>query len=616
MTGQTDAAILNQIYRLFLSSGDLESVIEKMMPLVGSRFQVSRLYIMDISLAPSEELLFEWTDGQTGSIREGFEKQAYWSLYDAYHDFFDQNPVMRIDDIHILPAHLRDFFDAQGTCATLQCAIAGNGHCLGFMGMDMCTEPRGWTDAESEDAVQICWLLANAMLRKQAEKKAESAQIKIQRMAYYDPLLDTPNRYKCEMDLEQAIRYAVSHGETGSLIFLDINNFRSFNDIWGYAYGDLLLKKIAEFLNTWVETGRLYHFSSDEFIILLTRMSEKQARSHASKILTRFKKPWVLDDKNHTISVSIGLVHFPEHGADSRKVLQNATIAVHHAKKQGKNILVAFSQEISLELQSRADMEMKMQSAIQNHFQEFKIFYQPIVDAKSGECVACEALLRWHNPDLGFVLPGEFIPLAEQTGLIIPIGEWMLEKICEECKKWTSMGANNAVSVNLSVQQLFNDDTVNVIQNALKKSALSPASLIVEITENPALRNFSALTACLRRLRDIGVRIAMDDFGTGFSSLSNLSMLPLDIIKIDRGFTADVTNAGYKRAFIQTIIHLAHSLGLKVCIEGVETQDQCDWILLMQSDYMQGYFFNRPVPDTAFFDIPSIQIPHAVTLTE
>jgi diguanylate cyclase (GGDEF)-like protein len=616
MTGQTDAAILNQIYRLFLSSGDLESIIEEMMPLVGSRFQVSRLYIMDFSLTPSEEFLFEWTDGQTESIREGFEKQAYWNLYDTYHDFFDQNPVMRVDDIHALPVHLKDFFEARGTCATLQCAITGNGHDLGFMGLDMCTEPRGWTDAESEGAAQICRLLANAMLRKQAEKKAESAQIKIQRMAYYDPSLDIPNRYKCEIDLEQAIRYAINHGETGSLIFLDVNNFRSFNDIWGYAYGDLLLKKIAEFLNTWAEADHLYRFSNDEFIILLPHMTEKQARSHVSKILTRFKKPWILNDKNHTISVSIGLVHFPEHGADARQLLQNATITVHHAKKQGRNTLAVFTQEISLELQSRADMEMKMQLAIQNQFQEFKIFYQPIVDAKSGECIACEALLRWHNPDLGFVLPGEFIPLAEQTGLIIPIGEWMLEKICEECKKWTSMGAGSAVSVNLSVQQLFNDDTVNVIQKALEKNALPPISLIVEITESSALRNFSALAACLQRLRNLGVRIAMDDFGTGFSSLSNLSMLPLDIIKIDRSFTADVTNAGYKRAFIQTIIHLAHSLGLKVCIEGVETQDQCDWILLMQSDYMQGYFFNRPVPDTAFFDIPNIQIPNAVTLTE
>jgi EAL domain-containing protein (putative c-di-GMP-specific phosphodiesterase class I) len=308
------------------------------------------------------------------------------------------------------------------------------------------------------------------------------------------------------------------------------------------------------------------------------------------------------------------MVYFPEHGADVSKILQNAAITVHHAKKQGKNTLAYFSKELNLELQSKADMETKMYLAVRNSFQEFKIFYQPIVDSKSGECIACEALLRWHNPNMGFVLPGEFIPLAEQSGLIIPIGEWMLNEICMECKKWGSAGT--AVSVNLSVQQLFNDGAVNIIQKALNKSGLPPESLIVEITENSALKNFSALSACLQRLRDIGVRIAMDDFGTGFSSLANLSMLPLDIIKIDRSFTAEVTNAGYKRAFIQTIIHLAHSLGLKVCIEGIETQDQCDWILRMRSDYMQGYFFNRPVPDATFFDIPNIQIPNAVTLKE
>jgi polar amino acid transport system substrate-binding protein len=395
---------------------------------------------------------------------------------------------------------------------------------------------------------------------------------------------------------------------------LDVNNFRFINDVWGHAYGDSLLKSITEFLKSWVEPDHLYRLANDEFVLLFAGISGKQSQSFADKILRRFDEPWDLGDQRQSVSVSLGAAHIPEHGTDGAKLLQYVNVAVYQAKKQGGNALALFSEEVNQELRNKADIEVRMYSAAQNHCREFRIFYQPIVDSLSGKYIACEALLRWHNPEMGFVMPGEFVPLAEQNGLIIPIGEWMLGEIAGECKKWGAAGIPNVVSVNLSAQQLFNSRTVPAIRKALEENGLQPSSLVVEITENLALKNFSILSECLSQLREMGVRIAMDDFGVGFSSLANLSTLPLDIIKIDRSITADVINAGYKRAFIQTIIHLAHSIGLKVCIEGVETAEQRDWVTHMQSDYMQGYYFNKPVPDASFFDIPAIRIPGAVSL--
>ncbi|MDR1205414.1 MAG: EAL domain-containing protein [Peptococcaceae bacterium] len=605
--------LIRQIYRLFTISDTLESVIEEMAPIVGKAFRVNRLYIL--TLQP-EGTFFEWTDGQTESVRESFEMEKYWTLRAKHRDLFDEDHLMRVHDIKTLPDDFRAFLEDLGVCSSIQCLIMGNDGELGLASLDRCDGPRRWTDGEAESLAHICWILAAATLRHEAVSKAAAAQVEVEKMAYYDPILKLPNRYKCETDLDQAGRRAVEYAEPSAVLMLDINNFHFINDVWGHAYGDLLLQNIVDFLKNWVEPDHLYRLANDEFVLLFAGTSDRQFRAFADKILQRFDESWDLGDQRQSVSVSLGAAYIPEHGTEGAILLQYVHVAIYQAKKQGGNALAFFSDEANREIRNKAAIETKMYSAVRDRCQEFRIFYQPIVESQSGRYTACEALLRWHNPETGFVMPGEFMPLAEQSGLIIPIGEWMLKEAARECKKWEAAGLPNVVSLNLSARQLFHGKTVSAIRDALDANGLQPSSLIVEITESLALKNFSILSTCLNQLREMGVRIAMDDFGVGFSSLANLSMLPLDIIKIDRSVTADVVNVGYKRAFIQTIIHLAHSLGLKVCIEGVETAEQCEWVMHMQSDYMQGYYFNKPVPNASFFDIPSIRLPGAVSLDE
>ena len=421
----------------------------------------------------------------------------------------------------------------------------------------------------------------------------------LQHQAYHDALTGLPNRLLYIDRLESALPRARRHNTQAAVMVLDLDNFKNINDSLGHNVGDRFLQKIANVLtDTLREEDTIARIGGDEFaVLILAEECQWNACEVAQRILAAFANPILVDKNELFASFSIGISVFPTDGDDAETLIKNSELAMYRAKAQGKNNYSLYTESMNQNISRRLELENNLRKALERD--EFEVFYQPKVAIDSGTIVGCEALIRWKNNGK-LVSPVEFIPLAEETSLIIDIGKWVMWKACQDAQSWRAKGYSLRVAVNLSPRQFHQQDLIPIILSVLNETGLPPALLELEITEGIVMDNVQETIQILKTLREKGIHFAIDDFGTGYSSLQYLSQLPLDTLKIDRAFIKDLPGNKEDTAITLATLSMAHSLGLNVVAEGVETHDQLDLLKQASCEQYQGYLFSKPLEKSAF----------------
>ncbi|MCC5466336.1 putative bifunctional diguanylate cyclase/phosphodiesterase [Pelosinus baikalensis] len=430
-------------------------------------------------------------------------------------------------------------------------------------------------------------------LEKKLDELKEKEEI-IRRLAYYDTLTNLPNRLYIK-DMISA--KTVQDGENGfAVVIVDLDDFKRINDAMGHAVGDDFLKIATQrILDSLRDNDTVARIGGDEFILLLSGLNKEKTTLAVEKIIHAIKEPLLYRENLYYLSASAGIAFCPQDGQEFDDLIKAAAMALYEAKRQGKNRFVFFTEKMQLQSINRLELEMDLHQAINNH-SGLVLHYQPQI-SYDGSIVGVEALVRWNHPTKGLLYPDSFIPLAEETGLILPLGDWVTLTACKQNMEWQKSGyPPMRISVNLSVKQFQHPYLLQNIQNILQETGLPPHLLELEITETVAISHAELTLSLLNSLRSIGVRLALDDFGVGYSSFMYLKNFPIDNLKIDKSFIRDITLNQESQAIIQAILQVAKSLRFKVVAEGVETSEQLASLRKLNCPIMQGYLFSRPVP--------------------
>jgi diguanylate cyclase (GGDEF)-like protein len=462
-------------------------------------------------------------------------------------------------------------------------------------------------EASVERALKHAQLLKEKRLYEaQLQELLQKLNDRVDWLAYYDTVTKLPNRALFEDRVTQAVAIAKATGQSLGVLFISLDQFKKVNDSLGHGPGDLLLREFAERLKSCInKSDTVARFGNDEFALLRTQINgTKDVIETIGSLSQVLKFPFDLPGHDLFATASVGVSLFPVDGEDCQTLLKNAGAALYKAKRSGGANYQFFTADMHDLATSRLALESNLRRAIQN--EEFQLYYQPRVSVDSLAITGVEALIRWQHPQLGLVSPSEFIPLAEDTGLIVPIGEWVLREACLQGRRWHEQGfAPIQIAVNISARQFHDRDLAQTVIRIVEETGLSPKYLELELTESSIMQNAEFAARMLNRLKSMGINISIDDFGTGFSSLASLKRLPIDALKIDQSFVREATSDPDDAALVMAIITLAHNLRLKVVAEGVETEDQLRFLQLLRCDEIQGYFFSKPLPaDTlvALFD--------------
>ncbi|MFQ5455075.1 MAG: EAL domain-containing protein [Nitrospirota bacterium] len=431
--------------------------------------------------------------------------------------------------------------------------------------------------------------------------KIKKTEEHIHWLAYHDVLTNLPNRTLFQDRLQQALNQSARNKLILAVMFFDINRFKNINDTLGHHAGDKLLTNVGKRLSDCIrKVDTAARIAGDEFTIILPDIINAHSASLvAQRIIDALSMPFTVDGHEIFITVSIGITIYPFDGEGIDVLVKNANTAMYHAKQQGKNNYLFYSGKMNINDLDVLTMETELRHGLER--KEFLLYYQPRVDSKTKQIIGMEALIRWRHPELGMVSPGEFIPIAEETGLIIPIGEWVLHTACEQTRSWHIAGFPSlCISVNLSGLQFKQQNLIEMIDRVLKETGLDCNCLELEITESIIMEDAESTLMKLCELKNMGIHLSIDDFGTGYSSLTYLKRFPIDILKIDQSFVRDITSDPDDSMIVQTIITMAHSLKMKVIAEGVETAEQLSFLQSHQCDEIQGYYFSRPIAAEPF----------------
>ncbi len=426
----------------------------------------------------------------------------------------------------------------------------------------------------------------------------------------YDVLTGLPNRRLLQERMKTAIAQSQSTNSKMAVLFIDLDRFKTVNDSLGHDVGDLLLKEIGGRLNASVgKEDTVSRQNADAFIIVLAHVADSiQVKTMVTNLLEKIAIPWLLDGTELVTSATIGISIYPDDGQNSAELLKNAEAAMIQAKEKGYGNYQFFTVELNKLISERLGLENSLRKAIYND--EFVLHYQPQIDIVTGGVVGVEALIRWQHPVQGMIEPGKFISIAEATGLIIPIGEWVIKEVCRQNQSWQCHGLVIPIAINISAVQFSQADFCNMIEMILTRTGIDPCLLEIELTEGVVMKDADQAINGLKRLKELGLRLSIDDFGTGYSSLSYLRRFPIDKLKIDQSFVRYMTTDNASLAIIESIIALGHSLGLIVIAEGVETEQELEMLRQRHCQEVQGYYFARPMSAdqlTTLFDEGKLQ---------
>lgn len=560
---------------------------------IGEFFHVDRTYLFTINpdndtMTYSNEWCNKGVNKEVGTIEE-----IPLDVFPWWIDQLETKKMVYIEDVDEMPKEAREEQEQlhrQEVKSLVSVPVMINDKIKAFIGIDSVLENKPWSTENIEMLNIMANILSSGFMQIKADKEIEY-------MAYYDNLTGIPNRFLFKDRVENAISLAERNERLVSIMFIDLDNFKSVNDTMGHDGGDYLLKEVSDRLSKRIrKTDTVSRFGGDEFIILLNNIDNHNDISKiADNIMRVFSKPFIINGQEFFITASGGIATYPIDGEDSESLVKNADTAMYEAKDNGKNQYSLCTPDMKNEVEKNMKLSNDLYGALERN--ELSIHYQPQIDLTSKEINGLEALLRWKHPKYGMISPVVFIPLAEKNGLINSIGAWVLKTACRQNKKWQDMGlAHIKMAVNLSGIQFINENIADDIEKILKESKLDPKYLELEITENIAIKETDFVIKVLEKLKKIGVNIAIDDFGTEYSSLSRLKNLPIDRIKIDKGFIQGIEKSPKDQAITGVIINLAKSLGMNVLAEGVETAPQLDFLNQKMCDYVQGYYYYKPMP--------------------
>ncbi|MCD5325542.1 MULTISPECIES: sensor domain-containing phosphodiesterase [Pontibacillus] len=530
-------------------------------------------------------------DTRSHSKEEPLRKQQYPTYFEAIEeertvtieDTRQDDRVNELQDIYFYKNNIKALLDAPILC---------NGKSIGVLCVEH-TEPRQWNFEEEAFVSSIADLTA-FVLEHIERKKAED---EVRKLAYTEPLTQLPNRNQMEALIEEKIATVQEQTEQFAAIYIDLDQFWKVNEALGYKVGDQLILAITKRLRQLLESGeQLGRLDGDSFLVLTSVTEDHHSlyrRIHTFK--QAFNEAFKVNDQGLFLTCSIGISFYPAHGDYSGVLIQNAHRATNEAKQMGRNVLQVYQDSMEHQSKERLIFEMNLMQGLEKG--QFQLYYQPQIDLFTKKVVGLEALIRWHHHEHGLVSPGDFIPLAEITGHIVPIGKWVIEEAARQLKEWTDMGYENlTVSVNISPRQFQQGDLPDVIQRAIDTTGISPEGLIIEITESLAMENQDLIMKQMESIRDIGCCIAIDDFGSGYSSLRYLQHFPIQSLKIDRRFVENISSNEKDAAIAQTMINLAKNLELSVVAEGIEEIDQLKALRKMDCHQVQGFLISRPLP--------------------
>lgn len=542
---------------------------------------------------------FYWSDENSKLNSEtewdfGVLDDSYWKNEIA------ENQIIQVPDVSMLPEEAKrekEFLRKQNVKSMVVVPLINNKQLNGYMRIDFVRAVKNWDDEFIKLLTTVANILGESNIKANSEKK-------MQQMVYYDQLTNIPNRELFGRCINQAIKRAVEEGDLFGIILLDLDSFKTVNDTMGHHCGDKVLIIIADRLERCLrKTDIVCRFGGDEFLILLNGItSNKDIETVVTKIIKQFEEPLDVEGQEFYITASVGISSFPIDGTDKDTLIKNADIAMYEAKNNGKNQFVFCSKEMKEDIQQTMILTNSLYHAQEKG--ELEIEYQPQVLIESGSVIAAEALVRWNHPDLGRISPAIFIPIAERTGLINTIGEWVLRESCRQNKIWQEMGLPPVrVAVNVSVKQLLKPDFVDKVVEILNETELKPRYLELEITENIAIQESGFIFDVLYQLKAAGISLAIDDFGIEYSSLNRIKMLPIDRLKIDMHFIRGILNNEKDKVIVDVIIKLAKDLHLKVIAEGVEEEEQLNYLKKKKCDEVQGYYFYKPLSREKFEEI-------------
>ncbi|UKO99527.1 EAL domain-containing protein [Nostoc sp. UHCC 0870] len=573
---------------------DYETGVEKALAVLGIAAVADRAYLFKNHFHPltgeiSVSMQCEWTRSPLESARHHWQNQLYNSpaLSRWYTILSNGQSINGITSE--FPATEQELLTRDGIQSLLLVPLRLEEQFWGYLGLADCTQERIWSKHEESTLLTMAASISGAWHRQQVEEK-------IRYQALHDLLTGLPNRLLFDQLLAKALANATRSSESLAVMFLDLDRFKMINDTLGHTLGDRLLQSVAQRLELSLRSGdTVARWGGDEFTILLPRINYlEEVTQVAWRILKSFESVFYLEGHELYVSASLGIALLDEHSSDAEKLIQHADAALYHAKDEGRNNYQYYTTSLSSKTPDLLNLEKNLRYALER--QEFIVYYQPQVNIHNNKITGMEALLRWQHPEMGVVAPSVFIPLAEESGLIIPLGEWVLRTACLQNRAWQDAGLPAlTIAVNLSPKQFHQPKLVEIIAQILAETGLEARFLELEITESTAIEDIDFTKKVLYELEKMGVHLSIDDFGTGHSSLSRLQLLPLHNLKIDSSFIRELTTDTRVAHIVKAIVTLGRSLGLKLTAEGVEKQEELDFLKSINCEDVQGFFFHRPL---------------------